>query len=1723
MNLSNYTIIEEKASVEIAKNTEGELFVIKKDRLGRIKMLQDEFNIVQYLTGLESANKRYIRRAYKMGTNTLFLEYLSCLSLKQIIDEQGYFDLKSFFEVAIQLCEAISFIHSQKVIHKDIKSSNIFYDTAKKQIYLIDFGSASFFAKQSVDAINPNLSGTLLYMSPEQTGRTNTYIDYRTDFYSLGCVFYEMLTGQTPFTNKNNADLLYSHIALQAPLLHTVNSRIPVILSQFVDKLLKKMPSERYQSTEGIKSDLISIKGLVENNEDSSSFLLAQKDFSLSLEFPNKLFGRDKEQKILTDSYKDILAGHFRLLHITGKSGSGKTTLIRQLYKDFLRNQTYYIEGKFDNLKKNIPYYAWQQCMEKYVELLLSEKQAYIEEWKKKAVDSFGSQIDVLVNLFPAFSKIFPTYKIHTVSSQENDAQVRSLFQKLLRLLSSPHYPLVLFIDDWQWADSASLDLLKVVVNTENLSYFLFINSYREDIEPNHLFRLITEKAYQKGQNISLGAIGIADIREIVSACFSPYKSDVEALTNLIFDKTAGNVFFVVRLLEDFYDDKHIFFDRKELVWLWDIDKISRLSVSVNVADLLITQFLELEEKQKKLLEIAACIGNTFEEELLLEVAKIYIENPISVLKELQLKNFLLLVGKGRSFAHDQVYEAIMLKIDSSFKKEVIFEIVSLLRHRYQEDAPQEFVFLLSQYLHQISDIIPTDWRKQSSEIFFRAAQLAQRSAAFDTAYQNFYLVEQLNVKQDLELLNALVQTSFLSSRQQESLLYKERIVNQYADPLDRVIAYETHIRMLIANEQLLDAIEQGLIILEQLGVKFPKKPAQVHALLGVLKMKLFLLNKPIEYLEKLPTIQSKHQAAIMRLMTILATPAYGSKPELFPLISFLGVKNSVKYGNSEYSSFSYATYGMIQTGILGDIELGYAFGRLAIDINKTFKAKNTQAMTLMVYNGFIRHWKEPLENTLEDLLIAYQIGQETGDFLFASFSAVYYGMHAYFIGQNLGDLYESVDSFGRTIAGMNQTLNFQMSELLRQVIINLVANIPNPTVIEGQAYQESLIIPKLITQNDQATLFDIYIYKIFLCFLFEDYQKGVSLFKECEKGIESVVGQATGSYWEFYCAMCFVEYWENFSEKEKKKFKKIILQTIQKLKKYAQYCPENHLHRYHLLLAQYNKLNKKDPQALWNYKKALKYAQKTGYLHEIAISFEKIGDFYNQHDNLFHAQLFWQQALQYYIQWGAENKVNFLLKKHPKLDTGLNATIYPEQTIKTSSTTIYNFDIETLLKVSQHLAKITNLKEFLREILSIIIEHVGAERVIFARKDEQWYVLAKGTSQNILVLDEKKSLTDENLEEKALNYVINSQKSYLSENSKQTTSILCYPILYQSKLLAIVYLDNTLNSKAFTETQIQVLDLISPQIAVSLANIDMYANLENIIEQRNREVSAQKNRLEKQATILENTNYSLIAANKKVEHINKELISSITYASRIQSAILPQDSLLKSSLSEYFILFMPRDIVSGDFYWLVNKDNLVFIAAIDCTGHGVPGAFMSMLASSLLNQIVFDKKVYQPNLILKELNQSIFVSLQQDLTKNKDGMDAVLCCIDTTQKLLYFAGAMNPLFYFKNSNEIEVLKATKLGIGGIEELDADKLYEQHTVEITQKMEFYLMSDGYQDQFGGKDDRKFMVKNVRNMLQTIHQLPMEEQRQVVEQTILDWKGNKQQTDDILMIGFRVGE
>jgi PAS domain S-box-containing protein len=1491
-----------------------------------IKILQSEYPTPQQLVQFHNEyeftkelNIEGIRKAVEVTEiehkHALLLEYVAGETLKRTFVEQRH-SLIDFLKVAAQIAQTLGEIHQHNIIHKDINAANILFDARQQQIKIIDFGLASRINLKSYHLGNPGrLEGTLAYISPEQTGRMNRVVDYRTDLYSLGVTFYEMLTGRLPFISEDPLELVHAHIAKNPTPPHHLRPEIPLIVSQIVMKLLAKNAEDRYQSAFGLKYDLeqclIYLQDQTSADDLSAlTFELARQDFSGRFQIPQKLYGRENEIETLLGAFERVaslptsrngqdgdeeLAGEktdldaslngrkakqAELMMVAGYAGVGKSVLVHEVHKPITEKRGYFIEGKFDPFQRNSPYHAWAQAFKTWVNLLLTENETILAEWRTKILNAVGNIGQVLLEVIPNLELIIgPQPAVPELGGIEAQNRFNYLFQNFIKTIAQPEHPLVIFIDDWQWADPASLNLFKLLLSDTNLQSLLLIGAYRNnEVDPTHPFMLALEELRQT--EVAINTIQLHNLsREHVQAVIADTLSsgaiaagstELQELSGLIYEKTLGNAFFVNEFLRSLYADGLLQFDFGTSSWSYDIAKIKALNITDNVVELLVGKVLKLPPATQIYLKLAACVGNQFDLATLAVIAEAspqeIQQNLIPALQEgviTLLPDLLDSTGSARyQFVHDRIQQAAYSLIPDYAKQELHLKIGRLLLQNIPLAEREERIFEIVNQLNFGLDLLDqSSDKKELAELNLTAGRRAKTATAYEPAFNYFQTglnllgadSWQTDYALTLALYSEAAETAYLTGSFEAMNHLTETILQRAANILDKVKAYEINISARGGQNQAAEAINAALECLEQLlGLTFPQAPTPADVQQGLQAMMTKLAGKNIEDLRDLPLMTDPHSQAAATILSLVGAVAYRTDIRLAILMSLKMMELSLTYGNTQVSPYAYASFGFVLCSVVQDIASGYRFGQLSLELVERLEAKAYHARTLMVIQPLIKHWQDPARETLPALLEMYQLGLETGDLQAAAIGIAYYASYAYFVGTELGEFARKIEPYREALRKYKQTTSLNKINLYLQIALNLANATDQPARLQGPIYHEDEMMAQHLAIRDSTTLCHHYLTRMTLNFLFEDYPQARADAASTAQYISAAAGQLLIPIFHFYDSLIHLANYPDVDETEQAAILARVTEHQQKMERWAKHAPANHSHKFYLVEAERYHILGEAKEAREYYDLALQTAKANGYLNEEALAAELAGKFYLSRGDTFLGEVYLRRAYQGYQHWGATAKVKQLETKYPYFVRSTFATTGQMSVSSTSTgqTTSQLLDLSTILKASQTLAGEVDLSQLLAQMIKLVVENAGAEQgFLLLEKDKAWYIEAEyhvqdqavKVLQSIPLENEAGRNEPAQIPTEIINYVVAAKEVIVLNNAavegqfsrlpymkkKQSKSVLCLPLLHQSKLAGVLYLENNLITGAFTPERVELLNLLSSQMAISIENARLYTDLQ--------------------------------------------------------------------------------------------------------------------------------------------------------------------------------------------------------------------------------------------------------------------------------------------------------
>ncbi|WP_414517775.1 AAA family ATPase [Nostoc sp. PCC 9305] len=1358
--------------------------------------------------------------------------------------------LQTFFHIALQIVSILDGLYHNRVIHKDIKPANILINPTTKDIRLIDFSLASLLSRETQTLTNPNiLEGTLAYLSPEQTGRMNRGIDYRSDFYSLGVTFFELLTGELPFKYDEPMELVYCHLAKLPPQVHSLNPNIPPTVSEIIGKLMAKNAEDRYQSALGLKYDLEICWRQWRETGKIDVFELGVRDICDRFIIPEKLYGRQAEVENLLAAFDRVAnppesplgKGGLRgveMILVAGFSGIGKTAVVNEVHKPIVRQRGYFIKGKYDQFQRNIPLGAFVQAFRDLMRQLLSETDAQLEQWKVAILKALGENAQVIIEVIPELEKIIGQQPpVSELSGTAGQNRFNLLFQKFIQVFTTKEHPLVMFLDDLQWADSASLKLIQLLMSEAEIHYMLVIGTYRDnEVYPGHPLILTLEEIHKYRDclnTITLENLNRTDVNHLINDTLKCNLSITQSLTDLIYQKTQGNPLFTNQFLKLLHEYKLINYNFDMGHWQCDIAQIRALTFTNDLVEFMVLQLQKLPEATQKVLQLAASIDNQFDlatlaivhekslsetaadlwkalqEGLVIPTTEVYKFYQQELEESIITSDSSMLNSTSCSykFLHDRVQQAAYSLIPEDQKQTVNLKIGRLMLRNISLEEREENLFKLVNQLNLGAELITqSEEREELAKLNLTASHKAKISTAYEAAveYTNFgikLLTEdcwQYQYELALTLYSTSAEVAHLNGDFEQTEQCIQVILQHGKTPIDQVKAYEVRILSQVAQNRMWEAIKTGLHVLKILGIELPEQPTPEDINRGLEETQLALDGKSIEGLLELKLMTEPDKLAAMNILTNIAAAAYLVIPKLYPLILFKQVNLSLNYGNTANSLYGYSSYGLILGGIVGDVDSGYQFGQLSLKLLDKLNAKEFIAKTYMVVYGCLNHWKKHLNELLLPIQSAYYSGVETGDLEFAGYCACNYSLSSYFAGKELSSLAQEIRNYSQGLAQIRQEPSLHKNELYRQVVLNLLSKNENPCRLIGDAYNEETMLPLHLQGNDQTMICSLYFNKLVLCYLFADYTHAIENADLVQNYLESLLGSIILALFHFYDSLSQLAVYYEASEDKQVLILKRVTANQEKIQNWAHHAPMNHLHKFYLVEAERDRILGEYIQAMEMYDRAIQGAKENEYIQEEALAHELAAKFYLEWGKEQIAQTYLTNAYYCYVRWGAKAKVYNLEKRYPQLlapilqsetirlnSTEIASTLHNKMplssfnagaTISSSSTSISEaLDLASVLKASQALSSEIHLEKLFSTLMQVVMENTGAKKsALILLKDNIWTIEAIATFQKVpTILQSIPIEFSQDIPLTAINYVKRTLETLVVDDATANNSFI--------------------------------------------------------------------------------------------------------------------------------------------------------------------------------------------------------------------------------------------------------------------------------------------------------------------------------------------------------------
>ena len=1353
-------------------------------------------------------------------------------------------DVQLFVETAIRLVQILD-----RLQHNN-RQANV----------LVDQQSFASFVNEAGTTLTGKLNDPLPYMSPEQSNRLDRRVDFRSDFYALGVMFYEMLAGRLPFYSEDPMEVVHFHIAQKAKPLTGVNTGIPPVLSDIVGKLMEKNPGDRYQTAGGLLADLARCRISLQ------PFAIAADDDPGEFTVPGQLYGREKEIEILKDSYRAAKDGGLQTVMIAGDAGVGKTSLVSELARFVLADGGLFSSGKFDQYQRNTPYSAFIQALQAVIRGILTGSENEILDWKERMLACLQGNARIVIEIIPDVEKIIgPQLPVPRLEPLEAQFRFCTVMLSFIRLFADDGRPFVLFLDDLQWADPDSLKLLERMAGDMDSQNILLIGAYRDnEVGAGHLLQGALGKMQQAGHDMSvinLGPLEQEHVGMIVAAALrssAPAGAHPESdrLAQACMAKTQGNPFFLTQFLYSMKDDGLIWFDAKQKKWAWDYEAVLRTDVTDNVVDLMIRKIDRLPSATVEVLQLAACINNAFDARTLAIVAE---KPPESIDEALEraVSEGLIMFSEGTyRFLHDRIQQAAYSLVPDSDRVQMHYRIGVLLYNTSDKEV-EERLFEIADHLNSASGLISDRAeRHRLAGLNLRAGKKARSAAAYEKAYE--YLALALDLLDEdcweneydlmLDLHLEAAEAAYVCMRFEAMERIADKTLVHARDLLDRARIYEVRIAAYALQNDLERSLATSWEILRLLGIRLPASPGKWHLLWGYLRTRLALAGRPPDSLLDLPAMKDRQSLTALRIMNNTSIASAQASHNHCVLLAFNVLIHTLKHGIAEEAICSYAGYGSMIYAMFNRAEEGYQYGKLALRLSDQFGGSKFECFARFVFNIIIRHAREPLRNTLLDFPGSYQKGFAAGDLINAGGSIMQYFLYSYFAGRELPVIEQEMQQHWHALLKSGHTMSIRMCELCRQTILNFKGDAGDPCRLAGQYFDEDAMLPESIKSNDGIVVFSIYFHRMLQFFYFGQPEAALEVLPHLEAYLNGVLGIYYIPLFHFYKSLVLFANAERTGGIRKFSYLAGADRCIRTMKRYARTAPANNLHKLYLMQAESKRVRGRLQAAADYYDKAIELAGSNGFLQEEALANELAAKSSILAGKVDAAAKHLTDAYLCYNRWGGNAKARDLIKNFPAT---LSAYSLPEERHDHDSSSL---DLLSIIKASQAISGALVLDELLNLLIRIIIQNAGAQKAVFIMKNNgRLFIEAEGNADDntISVLQSIPLDGHDALPVRLINYVARTGESVVLKTENRALfglddrdlprSAICLPVTARRSIQGILYLENNLLPGVFTNDSVNVLKLLSSQMAISLENAKLYRDMEGIIKERTDQLN-QKN-----------------------------------------------------------------------------------------------------------------------------------------------------------------------------------------------------------------------------------------------------------------------------------------
>ncbi|UQA63493.1 AAA family ATPase [Polyangium aurulentum] len=1388
------------------------------------------------------------------GALLIAQEDFTTRDLASVLRTRGKLPVREALEIGRAIAEALAAIHDAGLVHRDLRPHNVLIDE-NAHVKLTGFGVDAEITRAHESLYAPAiLTDVLPYVSPEQTGRMNRGVDYRSDLYSLGVILYQALTGKRPFSATDPMELFHAHLASLPPPVDQVDHAIPSPVARVIEKLLEKNAEERYQSAKGLIADLDRCLTAVSADRPIEPFNPGRDDRTDLFRIHQKLYGRERDIDALVGSFERVLAGSREIVLVSGYSGIGKSSLVQEILKPLARQRGYYTSGKYDQFNRDTPYSAVIQAFDGLVRQILTESEARIAKWKAGLLEALGSNGQVICDVIPSLVHILgeqpPVPALGPVEAQN---RLNLSFLRFVSVFAKQAHPLVLFLDDLQWIDLASLGLLRSLLADETFESFFFCGAYRDnEVSPGHPFVMIVEELRRAGMLVTDIVLAPLERRHLLQMLTDSLgRDDAGPLADAVLKKTGGNPFFVKRFVRSLHDNGVLAY-APSVGWRWDLAKIDALAYTDNVVDLMVRTIQRLPAQTQEALKLAAAIGNRFDLDVLATVAECSPEEAYGRLERAVEEGLLSASRAGYRFAHDKVQEAAYSMIPIGDRPGFHLRIGRLLSRKLDLSDSQN-IFDIVGHLNSAGDLVATPAERLIlARMNLDAAGRAEESAAFGAALR--YLELGLaRLPEDAWTSNYHLRLAYalktglmlsLSGRHDEALETLSDCLEHADGRLERTEVLRLKMNVYVLKNDLPAALAEGLSALRAFDIDLPPFPDEATLEAQIQTTMAIVAERSIEALPDLPPLADPEIRALQNVLQELFAPTYFLATNNYGISVAKILELTFRHGLSGSALYGCVIFGSLLC-IRGDLEGGYRFGKAAVALAERWVDKKNEAMLRNMWGGFIQHWKEPLAACRETLLAGIHAGLETGQYIWAFYNTVNVATNSFMRGLPLADILAEVKSFQPLYKLDRFNAITWMASAVGQIAHNLTNEVEHPSRLVGPHVDIEAVIEDLRRIDSKSALFFADLYITFGCAFQGDFEQGARVAMRADPDITGIAAWHGTPSFHCYAGLALTQAATTAPPEERARMLARAEIFSAKLVRWAEFGPQTLGHRSALLLADLERVRGDARAAGDRYDDAIALAKQGRYIHDEALANELCGRHYLALGKTTIARAYLTEAHRLYDGWGASTAVRRLERAHPDL--------VPRER-EAPAQDAASLDIASILKASQAISGEIVHGRLLDALMRILLENAGARRgMLLLEREGALVVEAEHCvgEESVRVLDAQPLESRSDLPASVVTYAARTRETVLLDESvgegpfghdpyfsdSAPRSALAAPIVSKGRLAGVIYLENDLTSFTFTPDRVEILGLLSTQAAIAIENARLYADLEQKVAERTAEL----------------------------------------------------------------------------------------------------------------------------------------------------------------------------------------------------------------------------------------------------------------------------------------------